>query len=137
MMALSYLSLKMKMPDYAWDQMSWRDSAFRSFDQAGIAALYSDLIYTGIHTSMALGGPNPTKGLISPKFNQGTDIVGGVAGIAGAGPSWADDMLRNGVGSWAQGEWGQGSKTIVRNLPFTRMWFLKNFTNEMSRAWGQ
>ena len=59
-MGLGYMVLQYKTPDFV--EMSFQDQFARSFDYSGVAALYSDLLYTGMATSLALGGPNLTGG---------------------------------------------------------------------------
>lgn len=135
MMGLAYMSLAIRTPDYIWEDMNWRDRFARSFDMSGVMALYSDLFYTSMHTSLALGGPNITGGLISPKFPQQQSALDAITGVAGAGPSWAADMFR-GTYNVASGEYGEGFKQIARNLPFARMWFLKDDVNQITRAWA-
>jgi hypothetical protein len=134
-MGLAYMALSIRTPDYAWEKMTWRDKFARSFDMSGVMALYSDLFYTSMHTSLALGGPNITGGLLSPKFPQQKSALDAITGVAGAGPSWAADMFR-GTYNVASGEYGEGFKEIARNLPFARMWFLKDDINQITRAWA-
>ena len=133
---LGYMSMSIRTPDYIWDEMSWRDRFARSFDMSGIMALYSDMFYTSMHTSLALGGPNITNGLISPKYPQQKNFADAVAGIAGAGPSWGLDITRAGIDIYNQ-DFGEGFKNLARNLPFARMWFLKDDVNQITRAWAQ
>ena len=135
MMGLSYLSLQMKTPDYIWDEMDWRDRLARSFDNSGILALYSDLFYTSMHTSLALGGPNITGGLISPKFKQEQSVADAITGLAGAGPSWGFDMATS-IVDFAQGNYAEAGKDIVRSLPAARMWFWKDEVNQITNAWA-
>ena len=94
MLGLAYMITGIRTPNYVWQDMSFQDKFARSFDMSGIAALYSDLLYTSIHTSLALGGPNITAGLISPKFPQKPSVLDAVTGVAGAGPSWTADTAQ-------------------------------------------
>jgi hypothetical protein len=135
MMGLAYFSLKLKTPDYIWEDMSWRDKFARSFDSSGVAAIYSDIMYTSLHTALALGGPNITGGFISPKFPQQVSALDAVTGLAGAGPSWAQTM-GEGLYQFASGEQGEGAKTIARNMPFARMWFWKDEMNQITNAFA-
>lgn len=135
-MGLAYMSLAIRTPSFAWEEMGWRDRFARSFDMSGVMALYSDILYTSLHTSLALGGPNITNGLISPKFPQEPNAIDALTGLAGAGPSWAADTI-SGMYQFANGEYGEGGKQVVRNLPFARMWFLKDDINQITRAWAQ
>lgn len=135
-MGLAYMSLSIRTPSFAWEEMGWRDRFARSFDMSGVMALYSDILYTSLHTSLALGGPNITNGLISPKFPQEPNAIDALTGLAGAGPSWAADTI-SGMYQFANGEYGEGGKQVVRNLPFARMWFLKDDINQITRAWAQ
>ena len=136
MMGLAYMSMQIRTPDYIWDEMNARDKFARTFDMSGIMALYSDLFYTSMHTSLALGGPNITNGFLSPKFNQKGSVVDGLTGLSGAGPSWGVEMAK-GVVEFSNGEYGQGGRTIVRNLPFSNMWFWKDQVNQMTYSWTQ
>ncbi len=74
MLGLGYLSTQMRYSisgaEFAWDEMSAQDRFARAWDASGITALYSDLFYQTLHTSLALGGPNITNGIIAPKFPQ-------------------------------------------------------------------
>jgi hypothetical protein len=135
-MGLAYMSLAIRTPSFVWEEMGWRDRFVRSFDMSGVMALYSDILYTSLHTSLALGGPNITNGLISPKFPQEPNAIDALTGVAGAGPSWAADTI-SGMYQFANGEYGEGGKQVVRNLPFARMWFLKDDINQITRAWAQ
>ena len=131
-----YLSVMIKTPEWAWDKMEWEDRFARSFDQSGIMALYSDLFYTSMSTSIALGGPNISGGMLNPKFPPREGPMGmldAATGVAGAGVSITTDYAE-GVGQFLNGEYGEGSKQVIRSLPFARMWFWKNQMNETTNA---
>ena len=129
-MGLGYMLLQAKTPDYI--EMEFSDQFARAFDYSGVAALYSDLFYTAMGTSLALGGPNLTGGLLKERFPQEPDLADAATGILGAGPSITSDIVR-GMWELTTGNVGEGSKEIVRNLPFARLWFLKGKMNEMTR----
>jgi hypothetical protein len=133
-MGLGYLAVQIKTPDWAWEQMEWSDRFARSFDQSGLVALYSDLLYSSINTSMALGYDNFMDGIISPKFPQDEDYVDAATGILGAGPNIAVDLTINPLESFINGEAGEGMKTFIRNLPFMRVWLWKDQMNAMTKA---
>ena len=130
-MGLGYMVLQYKTPDFV--EMSFQDQFARSFDYSGVAALYSDLLYTGMATSLALGGPNLTGGFLQPRFPQKPDAIDAATGLLGAGPSIGADISR-GVYDIVTGNPGEGTKEVIRNLPFMRLWFLKGLVNNMTRA---
>ena len=135
-MGAGYLSVMIKTPDFAWDKMEMEDRFARAFDQSGVMALYSDLFYTAMSTSLALGGPNISGGMLNPKFppREGTmGMVDAATGVGGAGVSITTDYAE-GVGQFLNGEYGEGAKQIMRSLPFARMWFWKNQMNEATNA---
>jgi hypothetical protein len=140
MLGLGYLSVKLRYSlsgaEFAWDDMSAQDRIARAWDASGITALYSDLFYQSMHTSLALGGPNISNGILAPKFPQQPNTMDAITNIAGAGPSIATDISR-GVVDFASGNYGEGAKQVVRNLPFARMWFWKDDMNAITRMWAQ
>jgi hypothetical protein len=129
-MGLGYMLLQAKTPDYI--EMSFQDQFARSFDYSGVAALYSDMFYTAMGTSLALGGPNLTGGLLKERFPQEPNLTDAATGVLGAGPSITSDLAR-GMYELTTGNIGKGSKEVIRNLPFARLWFLKGKVNEMTR----
>jgi hypothetical protein len=133
-MGLGYLAVQIKTPDWAWEQMEWSDRFARSFDQSGLVSLYSDLLYSSINTSMALGYGNYMDGIISPKFPQDEDYVDAATGLLGAGPSIAVGLTVDPLESFINGEAGEGMKTFIRNLPFMRVWLWKDQMNAMTKA---
>ncbi len=130
-MGLGYTLLQIKTPDFV--EMSFQDKFARAFDYSGVAALHSDMFYTAMATSLAFGGPNLTGGLLQPRFPEKKDIGGGIAGLAGAGPSYTYDVA-GGLYDLMTGNVSDGSKELIRDLPFARLWFLKSLTNRMSNA---
>lgn len=132
-MGLAYMGLELKNPDFVMDNMAIEDKIARSFDMSGVAALYTDVTYTAMHTSMALGGPDISMGLIQPKFPQKENYADAAVGLLGAGPSIGLDVGR-GVTDLITGNYGEGSKQIVRSLPLARVWLWKDYMNEASNA---
>ena len=132
MLGLGYMVTWLRTPDFVWDQMSPQDKMARAFDMGGVAALYSDLFYTALQTSLALGGPNITGGFISPRFPQEPNALDAMTNVGGAASSWVTDMGRS-AHSFASGEYGEGASQFVRNLPFSNLWFLRNEVNELGR----
>ncbi len=136
---LGWLSLQIKSEftttagEAMWDNMAWEDQFARSIDASGILAMYSDLLYTGMNTSMALGGPDISAGLLQPKFPQERNIGDAITSVGGAGPSIGLELGR-GVHQFITGEYGQGSKQIIKNLPYMRLWFIKDMVNELGNT---
>ena len=133
-MGLGYMAVQIKTPDFAWEQMSASDKFVRAFDQSGLLSLYSDLMYTSINTSMALGHGNFMEGLVTEKFPQEENMLDAVTGVLGAGPSIATDLTINPAIDFINGDYGEGMKTFLRNLPFMRLWLWKDEMNEMTRG---
>jgi len=134
-MGLGYMSMELKYKDWQMKQMSLTDKVARSFDASGVAALYSDLFYTSMGISMALGGPDIGAGIIKPKFNQKENTLDAITAVGGAGPSYAVDVGR-GVAKFLGGDYGEGSADLLRRLPFAQLHFLKDTTNETARAFA-
>jgi len=132
MLFLGYAVANTRTPDWAWEEMSPQDKFMRSFDYSGIAALYSDLFYTSLQQSLAMGGPNFTGGFISPRYPQEPNAVDAVTNVTGAASSWMADMGRS-AHMFAQGEFGEGSSTFLRNLPFSNVWFMRDDVNQLGR----
>jgi len=132
-MGLAYMGLELKNPDWVMDDMAIEDKIARSFDMSGMAALYSDITYTAMHTSMALGGPDISMGLLQPKFPQQENYADAAVGVLGAGPSIGLDVGR-GVGDLVTGNYGEGAKQIMRSMPLARLWIWKDYMNEASNA---
>jgi hypothetical protein len=132
MMAMGYMISSIRTPEYVWDQMSPQDKFGRAFDMSGVAALYSDLFYTTLQTSLALGGPNITGGLMQPRFPQEPNVVDAVTNLTGAASGWTADMIRS-ANTFASGEYGEGASQFIRNLPFSNLWFLRDDVNQLGR----
>lgn len=135
MLGLAYMVLKFRTPDYVWENMSVQDKAARTIDSSGLLSLYSDLFYTTMQTTLAMGGPNITGGFLSPKFKPKGGTSDAIFNLAGAGPNWAADLL-SGVYSFAFGDYAGGGRDIVRSLPANNLWFLKGEINQIVRGWG-
>ena len=51
----------------------------------------------------------------------------------GAGVGIGTDLVRS-AGSFVMGDYGEGSKDFISNLPYMRLWFLKDLVNDMTRS---
>ena len=138
-LGLGWLSLQIKSEfatkagERIWDNLSFTDQLARSFDASGLAALYTDLFYTGMNFSMALGGPDISGGLLQPKFPQKENVADAITAFGGAGPSIAVDYGR-GILDILDGNYGEGSKMLLKNFPFMRLWFIKDRVNEIGNT---
>jgi len=136
-MGLGYMAVAIKSNLSAggarqWDEMAYSDRFARAFDQSGLLALYSDLLYTSMNTSMALGRGNYMEGILEPKFPQDEDYIDAFTGVMGAGPSIAADLTINPLRDFLNGDAGEGMKTFARSLPFMRVWLWKGDMNSMT-----
>ena len=136
-MGLGYMAVAIKSNLSAggarqWDEMAYSDRFARAFDQSGLLALYSDLLYTSMNTSMALGRGNYMEGVLEPKFPQDEDYIDAFTGVMGAGPSIAADLTINPLRDFLNGDAGEGMKTFARSLPFMRVWLWKGDMNSMT-----
>lgn len=129
-MGLGYTVLQYKTPDFV--EMSPQDQFARAFDYSGIAPIYSDLFYTAMSTSLALGGPNITGGLLQPRYPQEPSATDAVTGLLGAGPSIGMEYA-NGMANMLTGNVGEGSKEFIRALPFSNLWMWKDMVNKYTR----
>lgn len=132
MMAMGYMVTAIRTPDYVWDNMSPQDKLARSFDMSGVAALYSDLMYTTMQTTLAMGGPNLTGGILQPRYPQQPSAVDAITNVTGAASGWTADMIMS-MMTFAGGDYGEGASQFIRNLPFSNLWFLKNDVNQLGR----
>ena len=127
-LGLGYMVLQIKTPN--WVEMSYEDQLARSFDYSGLGALYSDMMYTAMTTSLALGGPNLTGGLLEPRFPQEPNKLDAFTTIAGAGPSIAANFYE-GFKDLAHGKIGEGTGEVVKNLPFMGLTGIRTLVHEM------
>ena len=129
-MGLGYTVLELKTPDFV--ELSFQDKFSRAFDYSGIASLHSDLFYTAMSTTLALGGPNITGGALQPRYPQEPSVTDALTGLSGAGPSIGMEYGR-GMANMLTGNVGEGSKEFIRALPFSNLWMWKDTINKYTR----
>lgn len=137
MMGLGYGVLEIKSnltsgSKRVWDNMSFTDKLIRSFDQSGLAALYSDMFYTSISSSMAMTGENYLDGYVKPKFPEEQGFFNSVNQFAGAGPSVSQDYY-NAFNGLINGEKGAVEQT-AKMIPGMRLWFMRYIINSFQGA---
>jgi len=71
---------------------------------------------------------------LQPKFPQEKNIVDAFTAVGGAGPSIGVDLFGGLKQVFYDGEYGSGSKQILKNLPYMRLWFIKEYVNEMGKV---
>ena len=126
-MGLAYAGLELKNMGrpYVMDNMSFPDKLARSFDMSGAAALYSDILYTSMHVSASLGGPDIGMGVISPKAPTREGKIEAMMHVAGAGPSIGQEVAE-GVLELTDGNYGEGAKKLIRSMPTARLWIWRD-----------
>ena len=145
---LAYFGQWLRTPSYVWDRLGQDDKVMRAFDYSGLASLYSGLFYEAMHTSLALGGPNISGGMLQPKFNVENKGVESVVGLSGAGPSWFYDFATNsfelafdknldyseGAYQFVNGDRGNAAKGLMRSFPFVRVPYWKQEVYDLTNA---
>ena len=113
-MGLGSMIVRVRTPEYIWEDMEMKDKIARSFDFSGLAALYSDLTYRAISMAHETGLTNET--FINPKFNAKPDMIGALVSLGGAPADWTYGMAQ-GIGDMLQGNMSDGGKAVVRHMP--------------------
>lgn len=113
-MGLGSMIVRVRTPDYIWNDMEPQDKIARSFDFSGLAALYSDLTYRAITMAHEMGITNET--FISPKFKAEPDMLGALASFGGAPADWTYGVAQ-GIGDMLSGNMSDGAKALVRHTP--------------------
>ena len=82
---------------------------------------------------MAMTGENYMEGYVSAKFPEEQNYMSAVTGLTGAGPSIIQDYASAGH-EMITGDLGEGAKDLIRKLPYTKLWFLSQLTNDFTNA---
>ena len=114
-MGLGAMIVKIRTPDYIWNDMEPQDKIARAFDFSGLAAIYSDVTYRGISMAHEMGMTNDT--FISPKFKAEPDVIGALASLGGAPADWTYGVTQA-IGDMLNGNMSDGAKSLVRHTPF-------------------
>lgn len=115
-MALGYLTLWSKTPDYIWDQMDEKDKMFRAFDYASLAPLYSTLIYDSVQANQSFGGNSIISDYVQPKFKEDRNIVDGISMAGGPATSNIIDVTR-GFSALSNGDFEGGADELYNAIP--------------------
>lgn len=113
-MGLGSMIVRMRTPEYVWNDMEPQDKIARSFDFSGLGALYSDLTYRAISMAHEMGMTNET--FISPKFKAEPDMLGALASFGGAPADWTYGVSQA-IGDMLSGNMSDGAKGLVRHTP--------------------
>ena len=135
-MGLGYLQYELRVPDFVKEKDSWDTKMLRAFDYGGLGGIYSDLLYTGLHTGIEMTGKNFTNGMVSAKYGAEQNLADGVAGLLGAGPDISLSYGRASADIF-QGKFGEGTQEFLQILPFLKLWFIKKEMRELGRTFGR
>jgi hypothetical protein len=113
-MTLGAMIVKIRTPNYVWDNMDTEDKIARAFDFSGLAAIYSDMGYRALAMAHEMGFENNFP--IEPKFKADPDPLGAIISLGGAPADWTYN-LGTAVGDMVQGDYNDGVKGLIRSMP--------------------
>ena len=111
---MAYIAQKFRRPDWWFESKDNVDIIARTFDFSGIAGVYSDIAYMGLHMAVGFGAIDPEQSFIQGKYRPtGTDALmepfGAAPGMVGEWVGGVSDMLN--------GRETEGAKRLSYNLP--------------------
>ena len=130
-MALGYLTLWSKTPDYIWDEMTESDRFARAFDYASLAPLYSTMVYDSISAAQLTNSQAPFGGLITPKFTEDKNILDAGAMLGGPAASTAIDAVRA-ISDVLVGDFSEGASGIRDMVPLVDTLLVKTITDQFT-----
>lgn len=129
--AMSYLVLKLKKPDWWFENKNMADIIARTVDQSGIAGIYTDLAYHAIHSAIAQGYYNNNTAWIKGKFEP--SVYDDLFDKLGATPSLIREWTL-GAYELTQGQTDEGMKRLLRNTPVLGLFGLNRDLEYMFRT---
>jgi len=128
MLALGYATLYLKNPT-SFGYMDWEDQLLRSIDQTGIAGIYSDLFYTGLHARHRMENLKSKQTIIQPKYKVEPSPISSTlesaTDFAGATPSAIFDIADT-AGHFRHGQTSEGLSQACRLMPFSSLYGIRN-----------
>jgi len=128
MLALGYATLYLKNPT-SFGYMDWEDQLLRSIDQTGIAGIYSDLFYTGLHARHRMENLKSKETIIQPKYKVEPSPISSTletaTDFAGATPSAIFDIADT-AGHFIHGETNEGLSQACRLTPFSSLYGIRS-----------
>ena len=137
-MGLGYMTLELKYWAYPYllDEMSWEDTIARSFDASGLAALHSDMAYSVLNNSIALGFLDKDDSYISPKYDVPTEGIQRDVDVAsqwlGPAPGLIADVAI-GLKQLHDEDYAEGSETLLNTVPFRSLMWTRGLFGELNR----
>ena len=118
LMAMSYVTLSLKKPDWWFEDKDYPELLMRIVDHSGITGLYGDIFYHGLNVAVASGIHDPDDSWLKGRYKaEGWDTA---FGFLGASPS----MLREwvvGANDLVNDRTDEGLKTLSYNLPILQL----------------
>ena len=129
--AMSYLVLKLKKPDWWFENKNMADIIARTVDQSGIGGIYTDLAYHAIHSAIAQGYYDNNTAWIKGKFEP--SVYDDLFDKMGATPSLIREWTL-GAYELTQGQTDEGMKRLLRNTPILGLYGLNRDMEYMFRT---
>lgn len=111
---MAFLAQKFRQPDWWFETKDNANIIARTFDFSGIAGVYSDIAYMGLHMAVGFGAVDPESIFIQGKYRPtGTDAwlepFGATPGMVGEWIGAINDML--------EGRDSEAAKRLSNSLP--------------------
>ncbi len=134
LMAMSYVTLSLKKPDWWFENKDYPELLMRVVDHSGVTALYGDLFYHALNVAVASGIHDPDDSWLKGRYKaDGWDTA---FGFAGASPSMIREWVV-GANDLLNDRTEEGMKTLSYNLPILQLLSLdddfRSLANEKER----
>lgn len=131
LMAMSYITLLIKKPDWWFENKDMPELMMRSFEMSGITGIYSDLAYQALHSAIATGLHNPDDSWLKGKYkptvgDQFADFAGATPGMMREWVLGAHELLTD--------QSAEGLKRFSYNLPIIGLTPFAEDMRELSRS---
>ncbi len=131
LMAMSYITLLIKKPDWWFENRDLPELMMRSFEMSGITGIYSDIGYMALHSAIATGLHNPDDSWLKGKYkptvgDQFADFAGATPGMMREWVLGAHELLTD--------QTPEGLKRLSYNLPLIGLTPFAEDMRELGRS---
>jgi len=131
LLAMSYITLLIKKPDWWFKNRDAPELMMRSFEMSGITGVYSDIAYMALHSAIATGLHNPDDSWLKGKYkptvgDQFADFAGATPGMMREWVLGAHELLTD--------QTPEGLKRLSYNLPIIGLTPFAEDMRELGRS---